>query len=62
MAAASVGEAQPSRIEPSTAKIMNTGGSRLTVVMRIFWAKLGSPGSRGMRGPISGFTMHRIRM
>ena len=52
IAAASVGEAQPSRIEPSTAKIMITGGTRLRAVIHSFCDEAsGRPGSRGMRGP-----------
>ena len=62
MAAASVGDARPSRMEPSTATIMPSGGTRLRVVIASFCMKVGSPGSGGMRRPISGFTMHSTKM
>ena len=62
MAAASVGEAQPNRIEPSTAKIMNSGGTRLRVVIHSFSPKPGSPGSGGMRGPFSGLIRHSVKI
>src|SRR5690606_30530421 len=62
IAAASVGEAQPSRIDPSTAKIMKTGGIRLVEVIQSLRANGGSSGSGGILGPIRGLTTQRIRM
>ncbi len=42
----------PAGSSPSTAKIMNTGGTRLRAVIQSFCAASGgSPGSGGMRGP-----------
>ena len=61
-AAASVGAASPIMIEPRTAKIMSTGGTSATSVMRIFTAKGGSSGERGRRGPALGSSVQRTRM
>ena len=62
MAAASVGEAQPNRIDPSTAKIINSGGTKLRVLIQSFSPNPGSPGSGGMRGPFTGYRVHKTKM
>ena len=62
IAAASVGEAKPNKMEPKTATIISSGGTRFFVEIHNFSAKLGSPGSGGIRGPISGLITHRVKM
>ena len=62
-AAASVGEAQPSRIEPSTAKIMKTGGTMLRVVIHSFARDARLVRARaGCAGPACGRIRHRTKM
>ena len=62
MAAASVGDAKPNRMDPKTAAIINKGGTRFFVEIKTFSIKLGSPGSGGMRGPNSGLIRHKVKM
>ena len=60
--AASVGAAQPSTIEPSTANIIARGGTSATTVIRTFCANRGSSAWRGRRGATLGSMVHRTRM
>src|SRR5688572_28183584 len=61
-AAASVGAAQPSMIEPSTAKIIRNGGTRACAVIQTLRASGGSYGTGGTRGPYNGLIVHSTKM
>src|SRR5688500_19043124 len=61
-AAASVGAAQPSMIEPSTAKIMRSGGTSACAVMASLRPSGGSSGAGGTRGPNEGLIRQSRKM
>ena len=60
MAAASVGAAQPSMIEPRTAKIIASGGNSALTVIATFSANAGSSGLGGTRGALAGFKRQSV--